>query len=113
MTKREMFETIATVNADNAEIVAFCEHEIELLNARKSAKRSLTPTQKANLAVKDTIMAILEEAEEAMSIPEMREHEELAGYTPQKISALLTQLIKEERVVREMDKKTAKFKAIA
>lgn len=35
MTKKEMFTEIRKVVADNAEMVAFIDHEIELLN-RKS-----------------------------------------------------------------------------
>ena len=109
MTKREMFETIATVNANNAEIVAFCEHEIELLNAKKSAKRSLTPVQKANLELKEVIMAVLAEAEEPMTVTDMRGDARLADYTPQKISALLTQLVKDERVVKSINGKKSYF----
>ena len=40
MTKKEMFNLIATVNADNAEIVAFCEKEIELLSRKRSSVNS-------------------------------------------------------------------------
>ena len=109
MTKREMFETIATVNADNAEIVAFCEHEIELLNARKSAKRSLTPVQKANLEVMEVIKAVLAEAEEPMTVSAMREDARLADYTPQKISALLTKLGKDGVVEKQIQGKKSLF----
>ena len=49
-TKREMFNLIATRNADDAEIVAFCEHEIQLLDAKKTSKTP-TKTQKANEAL--------------------------------------------------------------
>lgn len=42
MTKREMFAHIATVNAADAEIVEFCNREIELLDSRKASK---TPTK--------------------------------------------------------------------
>ena len=36
MTKKEMFTLIATLNASNTEIVDFCNHEIELLERKKS-----------------------------------------------------------------------------
>ena len=36
MTKKEMFTLIATLNASNQEIVDFCNHEIELLEKKKS-----------------------------------------------------------------------------
>ena len=44
MTKREMFEMIKGVCANDTRIVEFCEHEIELLN-RKSSKSTQTKTQ--------------------------------------------------------------------
>lgn len=36
LTKKDMFSMIMKLNADNKEIVAFCEHEIELLERKKS-----------------------------------------------------------------------------
>ena len=36
MTKKEMFTLIATLNASNQAIVDFCNHEIELLDNKKS-----------------------------------------------------------------------------
>ena len=47
MTKREMFEMIKGVCANDTRIVEFCEHEIELLN-RKSSKNTQTKTQIEN-----------------------------------------------------------------
>ena len=43
MTKKEMFAHIATVNSADAEIVAFCEKEIELLkaNAQKTRENAI------------------------------------------------------------------------
>ena len=64
MTKREMFETIATLNDDNEEIVEFCKHEIELIDKRKTGGKSLSATQKANIAVKETILEVIGRSEE-------------------------------------------------
>lgn len=108
MTKREMYNTIATINADNAEIVEFCHHQIELLDAKKTSARGMTATQKANLEVKDAIMNALVFAGEPITITELISTQ-LQGYTCQKISALLTQLIKEDKVVKTMEKKKAYF----
>ena len=40
MTKREMFAPIASALADNAEVVEFCNHEVELLDRKKGYKSS-------------------------------------------------------------------------
>lgn len=106
MTKKEMFEKIATVNAADAEIVAFCEHEIELLAKRKtSEKRGLTKVQKENVGIKDTIVEVLATGEGEMTITEICADERLAGFTPQKMAALLNQLVKEEKVEKTYDAK--------
>lgn len=108
MTKREMFEMIATVNADNAEIVEFCNREIELLS-RKSSSRGMTATQKANLEVKAVITAVLTDADAPLTVTEMIADDRLAMYSNQKISALLRQLVDAREVVKTIEGKKAKF----
>ena len=44
MTKREMLNKIAQVCAEDSEIVAYCNHEIELLD-RKKGYKSNKPTK--------------------------------------------------------------------
>jgi len=109
MTKKEMFELIATVNADNAEIVDFCNHEIELLANRKSHSKGLTATQKANMEVKAVIADVLREAEAPLTVTELIADERLAMYSNQKISALLRQLIEAQEVVKTIEGKKARF----
>lgn len=109
MTKKEMFANIANLLADNAEVVEFCNHEVELLENRKSSKRGMTATQKANVEVKATIMDVLAEAEEAMTVTEILGDERMAGFTNQKVSALLRQLIAEGVVEKTIEGKKAKF----
>lgn len=109
MTKREMFETIATINADNAEIVAFCEREIELLNRKRTSKKGLTATQKANLEIKDVLADVLANADEPMTVTEILADGRLNGYTNQKISALLRQMVESNVAVKTIDHKKAKF----
>lgn len=108
MTKKEMFELIATVNADNTEIVDFCNHEIELLANRKVSKKP-TKTQEANEGIKNVILEVIAEAGVPIAIKAMRENERLAEYAPQKISALLTQLRNAGKVEKTYEGKTAVF----
>lgn len=109
MTKKEMFANIATLLSDNDEVVEFCNHQIALLDSRKSAKKKLTATQQANLDIKADIIDVLTKAEEALTVTEIQQDERLAGFSNQKISALLRQLIDEQVVVKTIEGKKAKF----
>lgn len=110
MTKREMFEKIAEINANDAEIVKFCNHEIELLN-KKTATGSRKPTknQIENEGLKQTILEVLAEADRPLAIAEIMENPAFEGLTNQRVSALLTQLKKANLVVRVEEKRKAYF----
>ena len=73
-------------------------------------KKVLTAEQKKNEGLKETILEVLTRYEEQKQIKELiAENEELANYTGQKISALITQLLKAEKVVKVVDKNVSKF----
>lgn len=104
MTKRENFEFIRTALADNAEIVAFCDHELELLD-RKAGYKSGKPTksQVANMGVKDEILNVLTSGDR-FTVTEIAKA--LGGvYTNQKISALITQLHRDGAVIKTAEKR--------
>ena len=109
MTKREMFALIASALADNEEVVEFCKHEVELLDRKKGYKSS-KPSKKSieNEAIKADILGILEDSEAPLTISEINS---ALGkdFTSQKTSALLTQLIKADKVVKTYEKKVAYF----
>lgn len=111
MTKREMFERIATINAADEEIVAFCEKEIELLNKRKSGKKGLTKTQKENEEIKAVIAEVLADADR-MTVSELIKADERLDYSNQKISALLRGMVEDGRVVKTMEGKKAYFSVV-
>lgn len=109
MTKREMFAHIATINANDAEIVEFCNHEIELLENRKGSK---TPTknQKANEGIMDTIAEVLGDIEGGVTVTDLiASSEGLKDFTNQKISALLRKMVESGRVVKTIEGKKALF----
>ena len=110
MTKREMFEMIKGACANDTRIVDFCEHEIELLN-RKSSKSTQTKTQIENENIKGAIVNALTEIAKPVTITEMQElNTEMANYSNQKLSALLKQLVEnDKKVVKTVDKKKAYF----
>ena len=73
-------------------------------------KKVLTAEQKKNEILKETILEVLARYEEPKQVKDLiTENEELSEYTGQKISALMTQLVKAEKVVKVADKKVSKF----
>ena len=73
-------------------------------------KKVLTAEQKKNEGLKETILEVLTRYEEPKQVKDLiAENEELASYTGQKISALITQLVKAEKVIKVVDKKASKF----
>ena len=117
LTKTDRFNILLSydeVKADS-DMVAFIEHEIELLaNKRTNAngERKLTAQQTANAEIKSNIVELLasdsvrlfsvtEIIKEAEGIPE--------DMTSQRMTALLTQLIAEEKIQRVKDKRKTFF----
>lgn len=112
-TKREYYEIIKSKLADNAEIVAFCDHEIELLDNRKKTtdgEKKLTPKQKENLALVETILDNME-IDTIYSISDMqRKIEVCKELTNQKISSLIRQAMSDGTIERVEVKGKAFFK---
>ena len=113
MTKREMFTAIMNVEAvaANAEMVEFLKHQIDLLDSRNTIKKP-TKTQTENVGIKDTICAVLAEADTPMRVKDMLLDERLADYSSSKITALLRQLLPDTgdgRVVKIVEKKVSYF----
>ena len=112
-TKREYYELIKSKLADNTEIVAFCDHEIELLDNRKKTtdgEKKLTPKQKENLALVATILDNME-VDTIYSISDMqRKIEVCKELTNQKISSLVRQAMSDGTIERVEVKGKAFFK---
>ena len=108
ITKKEMFTMIKAQVKDNAEMVAFIDHEIELLDKKASNKKA-TKTQEANIGIKSTILAVLEGGK-SMTVTEMQgASAELGELSNQKVSALVRQLVEAGKVVKTIDKKVSRF----
>lgn len=109
MTKREMFAAIMNRVADDAEMTAFLQKEIDLLEKRASNKKP-TAKQKENEVFKAEILDMLQREDTPMTVSEIRENvPSVAQLTTQRISAMLTALVKDEKVVRTYIKKVAYF----
>ena len=113
MTKRDYFNTllgIAEVKA-NDELVKFIEHELELLAKKNSSEKKPTAVQVANEGIKSVIIETLAENGKMMTISEMQKvNAELGELSNQRISALIRQLINDEKVIRVEEKRKAYFK---
>lgn len=117
MTKRDYFNAILAVLAtvedtDVSGLTAFVNHEIELLDNKRSSTKP-TKTQTENLAVKETIVSVLKEIGKPVTITEMQKHSaDLAEYSCQKLSALLKQLVENDKTVTKVtEKKKTYFSA--
>ena len=103
MTKKNAFELIRSTMIDNAEIVAFCDHEIEMLNKRNSYKSNKpTKAQLERKAQYDTLIEWLGENPESTC----GEVAEFLGVTLHSATGLLTQLRKGGQVARSYKGKT-------
>ena len=115
ITKKEMFamimEVVANSTVENkAEMVKALEHEIELLENKKS-KSGQSKTQKENEILKAEIFEELSKLEERVTVSEFQAVTRFAPpeFSNQKISALLNQLEKVGKVKKEVIKKKSYF----
>jgi hypothetical protein len=124
VTKKEMFAVVRGIVAASDyekkdDALAFIDHEVGLL-AKKSAKSGQTKTQKSNLALMDTVKAVLAESDSPMSVAELMKDVRLATYidgdevkemSNQKLSSILTKLGNKgtNEVVKTYEKKKPYF----
>ena len=109
LTKREYFTRILSYAHD--EDKAFIEHELELLDKKNSAERKPTPKQIENAGYRDAILAWMESgvqytcAEIAKNCPALAEN----AISVNRVTPMLTQLVKADAIRREVVKKVAHF----
>ena len=101
------------VNVELVEKLTKMKEQFEKKNKSSvgaDGKKVLTVEQRKNEVLKETILEVLARYEEPKQVKDLiTENEELSEYTGQKISALITQLVKAEKVVKVADKKVSKF----
>ena len=117
MTKREKFEMLAAIAEVKANpvLAEFIDHELELL-AKKNASGSgkLTAVQIANNGIKEEILECMaKEPNRLFTISEMMKlFPCCADLTNQRISALIRQLIADNKVERLEEKRKAVFRIV-
>ena len=113
LTKKDYFNSLlglAEVQA-NPSLVAFIEHELELLAKKNSTDKKPTAQQVANEALKAAILEGMEEGKLDTITELMKAIPELADLTNQRVSALVRQMLNIS-IERIEDKRKAYFKKI-
>ena len=77
--------------------------------AKRGSKGGPTKTQKANEAFKAIILEILEDAEGFVLMADLMADERLADLSVQKMGALLGQLVKADKVVKQVYRKKTMY----
>ena len=97
----------------NETFKAYLENELALLK-KKSENKKATKNQEANVEIKADILQVMAHmapstATEIMNAVKAVDTEKYATLTNQRVSALLKQLIEDNKVVKSVDKKVSKF----
>lgn len=111
LTKRELFGQARELAVANSreDLVAFIDHELELLDKKASASGN-SKTQKENLEIIERLYSELANIDRAVTISEFQKESEYAGtLSNQKISALFKKLVDNGRVIKTVDKKKSYF----
>lgn len=114
LTKAQKFAMLRAIPAvaENAMLVEFIDHEVELLTKKNSAEKKPTAQQVANAGIATAIIEGMEPnrlytvTEVIKSIPAC------ADLTNQRVSALLRQLVEAGKVKRTEDKRKAYFSLV-
>ena len=111
-TKREHFAELRILAADNAELIAFIDHEVELLNKKNSAERKPTINQMDNKKIKKIIADNI--GDKRYTITEMTKallsDTEWAEITCSRLTAVCTQMVESGMLVREVEKRKAYYR---
>ena len=111
-TKREHFAELRILAAGNAELIAFIDHEVELLNKKNSAERKPTINQMDNAKIKKIIADNI--GDKSYTITEMIKAllggTEWADITCSRLTAVCTQMAESGVLVREVVKRKAYYR---
>ena len=114
ITKRDRFNALLSIPAVQADpdMVAFIEHELELLAKKNSADKKPTAQQVANAGVADAIYDGMEDGVMYSITDLIKTIPECADLTNQRVSAIVRGMIG-TKVERIEEKRKAYFRKIA
>lgn len=95
LTKRDHFNTLLSITevAENPVLVAFIEHELELLNKKNAADRKPTAVQVANEGLREAILDFMEEGKGYTVSDLIKQVPACADLSQSKVSAILRPLL--------------------
>lgn len=108
MTKRDYFNILRSAYpadaANHAEVIAFIDHELELLDRKNNTLRKPTATQQANMDYKQDIIDYMVPGERYTVTDLMKGIETLSEFSNQKVTALVRQLVLDGSIVKATEK---------
>lgn len=120
LTNREMLNLIKGELSANEMVVAWCDHQIELLDNKKNANSAKAKeAQEKNLEIVNAIVNVLSAQDKLMTITEilaipevakmrvLNDKKELVALTNQRLSYLLNH---DERIEKIVDKRKSYFR---
>lgn len=116
MTKRDYFNILRKsypVTAENYnDVIAFIDHEIELLERKNSAEKKPTAMQKANTELKAAIVESMAKDRNYTITEMIKEFPALSELTNQKVSAMVRQLVEANLIEKIEDKRKSYFRLV-
>lgn len=108
-TNKEFFAEVIALAGANQELADWATKQIKALD-KKAENRKPTKTQEANIGLKAQIVAVLQALGKPATVSDLLASGQFdASVSNQKLTSLLTQMVKAQEVVRETDKKKAFF----
>lgn len=114
ITKRDRYNELLAIEAvkNNPDLVAFINNELNLLAKKNSADKKQTATQLANEELKTAILTYMKPDEKYTVTDFIKSVPECADKSNQKISAMMVQLISENKVEKVIEKRVSYFRKI-
>ena len=114
LTKAQKFAMLKEIPAvkENATLVEFIDHELELLAKKNSADKKPTAQQTANDGIKAEILEGMAEGKLYTITDLIKEIPDCADLTNQRVSALVRQLMANGSVERVEEKRKAYFRKV-
>ena len=114
LTKAQKFAMLKEIPAvkENATLVEFIDHELELLAKKNSADKKPTAQQTANDGIKAEILEGMAEGKLYTITDLIKEISACADLTNQRVSALVRQLMANGSVERVEEKRKAYFRKV-
>ena len=111
MTKKDYFNTLLTLDAvaSNEDLVAFINHEIELLSRKSSGEKKPTATQKANEGLKVEILEQMETGKAYTVTDMIKELACCSELSTSKVSSIVNKMVREDGTVEKIEEKRRSY----